>query len=232
MVSYKPILIATAILVSSLLLSSSITNTEKHQAFARCPNGTHKSPSGDCESVASSSPSSSEDNESVTSSERTSTTSRSQRENNNNPSLPPTTPTATTTNSTSGEQCDQSLWNHIYNPSRLQVVDPCKTVSGIIESKRVEADGDYHIRLKLDPQFANLVNAANVKGQFGDLVLEPICMNRVTQLDAISACQNFHQNIDIPAVGSHVQVTGSYVLDKEHGKWAEIHPVTSITKIP
>jgi hypothetical protein len=71
-----------------------------------------------------------------------------------------------------------------------------------------------------------------VKGQFGDLVLEPICMNRVTQLDAISACQNFHQNIDIPAIGSHVEVTGSYVLDNEHGKWAEIHPVTSITKLP
>jgi hypothetical protein len=131
-----------------------------------------------------------------------------------------------------GWQCDRSLWNHVYNPQRLQVVEPCKTVTGILESKRVEADGDYHIRLKLDPQYANLVNQANVKGQLGDLVVEPICMNRVTQLDAISACQDFRQNIGIPAVGTHVQVTGSYVLDKEHGKWAEIHPVTSIIKIP
>ena len=71
-----------------------------------------------------------------------------------------------------------------------------------------------------------------MKGQFGDLVVEPICMNRVTQMDAISACQNFRQSIDIPAVGIMYQVTGSYVLDKQHGKWAEIHPVTSITKIP
>jgi hypothetical protein len=29
-----------------------------------------------------------------------------------------------------------------------------------------------------------------------------------------------------------VEITGSYVLDKEHGEWAEIHPVTSITSIP
>jgi hypothetical protein len=128
-------------------------------------------------------------------------------------------------------QCDQSLWNHVYNPQRLQVVESCKTVTGIIESKRVEADGDYHIRLKLDPQYANLINQANVNAQLGDLVVEPICMNRVTQLDAISACQNFRQNIDIPAVGTHVQVTGSYILDKEHGSWAETHPVTYITKI-
>jgi hypothetical protein len=48
----------------------------------------------------------------------------------------------------------------------------------------------------------------------------------------ISACQDFHQNIVIPPIGSHVNITGSYVLDKEHGNWAEIHPVTSITKIP
>jgi hypothetical protein len=253
----KVIMITTAILISWLLLMSVIIATERHQAYARCPNGTHKSPSGDCEPVVKSSTklprcpngthrspdgdcenvasSSLSPPEGITSSETTSTTSGSQSENNNsnNPSLLPTNPTITATNtSTSGVQCDQSLWNHVYNPSRLQVVEPCKTVSGIIESKRVEADGDYHIRLKLDPEFANLVNAANVKGQFGDLVLEPICMNRVTQLDAISACQNFHQNIDIPAIGSHVQVTGSYVLDKEHGKWAEIHPVTSIIQIP
>ena len=133
---------------------------------------------------------------------------------------------------TSSDECDQSLWNHVYNPQRLQVVSPCKSVLGVIESKRVEKDGDYHIRVKLDPQFSNLINSANIKNQFGDLVVEPICVNRVTQADAISACQNFHQNISIPPIGSHVNITGSYVLDKEHGNWAEIHPVTNIIKIP
>jgi hypothetical protein len=142
-------------------------------------------------------------------------------------------PSSSTTNNaeTSPGKCDTSLWNHVYNPHRLHIVDSCKTVTGIIESKKVEKDGDYHIRLKADPQFANLVNSVNVKGQLGDLVLEPICVNPVTQPDAISACQNFHENIIIPSVGSHVQVTGSYVLDNEHGGWAEIHPVTSIVKI-
>jgi hypothetical protein len=28
------------------------------------------------------------------------------------------------------------------------------------------------------------------------------------------------------------QIIIPYVLDKEHGSWAEIHPVSSITKIP
>jgi hypothetical protein len=61
-------------------------------------------------------------------------------------------------------------------------------------------------------------------------VLEPICVNPVTQRDAVSACQNFHENISIATVGSHVQVTGSYVSDNQHGGWAEIHPVTSMVK--
>jgi hypothetical protein len=236
-----------------LLISISIT-TESHQAIARCPNGTHKSPSGDCESViksatklprcpngfhrsptgdcesvasssTSSSTSSSEDNEFGTSNEDRSTTTRI-----HNPSLQSTTTTPTT--STSGEQCDESLWNHVYNPSRLQVVEPCKTVTGIIESIRTKTDGDYHIRLTPDPQFSSLVNSANANGQSGDLLLEPICVNPVNQLDAISACQNFHQNISIPPIGTHVQVTGSYVLDNQHDGWAEIHPITSIFEIP
>jgi hypothetical protein len=143
-----------------------------------------------------------------------------------------TPPSTTKTISPSGKGCDQTLWKHVYNPNRLQVVAPCKSVLGIIESKRVERDGDYHIRVKLDSPFSNLINSANIKNQFGDLVVEPICVNPVTQTDAISACQNFHQNISIPPTGTHVNITGSYVLDKEHGMWAEIHPVTSITKIP
>lgn len=108
-------------------------------------------------------------------------------------------------------QCDQSLWDHVYHPERLQIIDRCKTVLGIIESNTAEADGDYHIKLKLDPQFSNLINSANVNGQFGDMVVEPI---------------------HISYVGSHVNVTGSYVLDNQHGGWVEIHPVINMVKIP
>ena len=121
----------------------------------------------------------------------------------------------------------------MYHPQRLQIIDSCKSVLGTIESKKSEPDGDYHIKLKLDPQFSNLINSANVDGQHGDMVVEPICQHAITEsIAAAVACSNFHQNINIPAVGSHVNVTGSYVLDKEHKGWAEIHPVTHIIKIP
>lgn len=215
----------------SLLLTLAVEN---NQAFARCPNGTHKSPSGVCEQVASpgNNGGSSRLNTEGPSSNSVGNNNISPESSNN--SNNPMAPSFNSSQSTPAEEgkCDQSLWNHVYNPQRLQVVSPCKSVLGVIESKRVEKDGDYHIRVKLDPPFSNLINSANMKNQFGDLVVEPICVNRVTQADAISACQNFHQNISIPSIGSHVNITGSYVLDKEHGNWAEIHPVTSITKTP
>jgi hypothetical protein len=238
--------IRVSIVTVSILLFFSISSlpiTQPHHAFARCPNGTHKSPSGDCEAVVPHTGlprcpngfhrSPSGNCEEVSSSSSPSSGSNDEHSTDSVASITPSSPSPIIPSSVSASSngCDQTLWNHIYNPTRLQVVDKCKSVTGVIESKRVEKDGDFHIRVKLDPQFSNLINSANIQNQFGDLVVEPICVNKVTQADAISACQNFHQNISIPPTGSHVKITGSYVLDKEHGSWAEIHPVTSITSM-
>ncbi len=50
----------------------------------------------------------------------------------------------------------------------------------------------------------------------------------MTQSDAISACQNYTNNITIPTINDHITVTGSYVLDTDHHKWAEIHPAYTL----
>jgi len=145
------------------------------------------------------------------------------------------------TNSTSG--CNSTtlsllnvLWQHVYNPTRLQIFKNCTTVTGTITFIRAEADGDYHIGLKVDPQYNNLLNGYNYNSsEHGDLVLEPICQRPVTQSDAIDACNNFTYNVTSGSIKSlnntHILVIGSYVLDTEHG-WMEIHPVSSIQRIP
>jgi peptidoglycan/xylan/chitin deacetylase (PgdA/CDA1 family) len=125
-------------------------------------------------------------------------------------------------------RCDQSLWHHIYQPKRLTVIDICKTVSGTIVKHTRMADGDFHVRVKLDPRFENILKPANYAQQDGYLVVEPICQTPPKASQAAPFCENFHQNINIPPDGTHVTITGSYVLDEEHDKWAEIHPVTSI----
>ncbi|HVH15293.1 MAG TPA: hypothetical protein VNA15_06210 [Candidatus Angelobacter sp.] len=132
---------------------------------------------------------------------------------------------------TPGSQCSDpdSIWNHVYNPYRLDVVKSCITASGIVDDVIQEADGDYHVRLALDSQYSNLTNSASDQYQYGDLVVEIICALPITQSDAVSACQNYANNIRIPSVNDHITVSGPYVLDTDHSNWAEIHPVYTLT---
>ena len=117
------------------------------------------------------------------------------------------------------------LWRHIYHPDRLRLVRKCMTVRGQVTELRWEPDGDLHILLATRPA---LVNAVNDKYEHGDLVLEEICQGNVTQADAVAACQGVSHNLTVPSAGDRVRVSGSYVLDADHG-WMEIHPVTSLT---
>src|SRR5437868_4536268 len=77
--------------------------------------------------------------------------------------------------------CDETLWQHVYHPDRLEVKQKCITVTGVIAHRRPEPDGDYHIQVKLDPQFKHLINSVNKSKQGGNLVVEPICQHKVTQ---------------------------------------------------
>ena len=135
-------------------------------------------------------------------------------------------PSAPASGAPTGSVC-RSPTEHVYHAYRLQVRNPCLTLSGVIDRIKDEPDGDYHVRLHLDPQFASLVNSANVAQQGGDLVLEPVCIHAITQADAVSACAGYTNPLAVPARGTHVIVTGAYVLDTGHG-WMELHPLWDI----
>ena len=124
-------------------------------------------------------------------------------------------------------QCDATLWRHVYHAYRLHVISPCKTVTGTVETVRREPDGDLHIGLQAGK---DLVNAANVRYQHGLLVIEAICEGAVTQADAVAMCRGFTPVVKAPRPGQMIAVTGSYVLDADHG-WLEIHPVTVLAVV-
>ena len=149
------------------------------------------------------------------------------------PPNPPPSP-APTTPSTG---CDATLWSHVYHSTRLIVHQQCITVTGTIvdatggtqpDGVRHEADGDTHGWLKVDPEFANLLNAGNQKDEGGNLVFEIICKYPVTQADAKAACANYTDKVTLLPVGTRVRILGVYVQDTCHGQWMEIHPVTSL----
>ncbi len=136
---------------------------------------------------------------------------------------------ASTGNAASTCSGPDSIWSHVYNPDRLEVVKQCITVSGAVEHVIPEGDGEYRLLLRLDIAYANLTNDVNNRDQHGDLVVEIICARTVTRSDAAAACDNYANTILIPTVDQHVTVSGPYVLDNGHDGWAEIHPVYSLT---
>lgn len=126
-----------------------------------------------------------------------------------------------------GSGCDDSLWNHVYDPTRLEKLAPCLTVTGIIDESATDVDGDQHFLLRLDPGQDSLLTKRNRKKKQNDLVLEIVCANPVHIKKAKSACLGYTNRIPIPAVGTHVRATGTYVNDSHNG-WTEIHPVSKL----
>ena len=115
---------------------------------------------------------------------------------------------------------------YVYHPARLQVLTACIRVGGTIAFVRDEADGDLHLGLALDPPYAHLVVAANAGAERGDLVIEPVCELRVTQVDAIATCAADRDPLrGLPTLGEHVWMEGRYVADLQHGGWRELHPL-------
>jgi SH3 domain-containing protein len=154
----------------------------------------------------------------------------------------PTQPASNSPSSGNSDQCDESLWDHVYHPQRLIVQQKCIAVTGTIvdatngrnaDGVRHEADGDTHGWLQVDSQFSDLINSGNTQFENGNLVFEIVCRFPVSQADAVASCPAAYQTpVQLPPVGSHVRIIGSYVQDTNHGKWMEIHPVTSIELIP
>lgn len=126
-------------------------------------------------------------------------------------------------------QCDPTLWNNVYDPTRLKVMSSCMTVTGTIINQHASDDGDIDMEFALDPQFTSLLNSGNVSKLSGNLNIEAICQAPI-QADtpqAVPACRGLPRLLALPPVGAHAQVTGTYVLDTNHG-WMEIHPITLI----
>ncbi len=123
--------------------------------------------------------------------------------------------------------CDPALWKYVYDAGRLQVIDKCKVVTGVIEETNADEDGDQHMLLKLDKGQKDLLTKKNKTKKDGDLVIEAVCINNITRKKAMGACTGYVNHVMLPKIGDHVKVTGSYVIDSHNG-WAEIHPITKI----
>jgi hypothetical protein len=94
-------------------------------------------------------------------------------------------------------------------------------VAGTVADVRHEDDGDFHINIDLDPQYAGLINDRN--GEHGALVVElvpadePGCTVGQPPRPAsgtydYGSCTGADETA--PTTGAHVAITGPYVLDR------------------
>lgn len=156
-------------------------------------------------------------------------------------------PAAEPSTAGSSPRCDSALQSHVYDPDRLTARQQCIAVTGTIvdataeqsvhhaDGVRHEPDGDSHGWLKLDPAFRKLLDNGNMTDEKGNLVFEIICRYPIAtdpaEDKARKACEGYKDHVQLPPLGSHVRMVGTYVHDDKHG-WNEIHPVTSITVVP
>ena len=126
--------------------------------------------------------------------------------------------------------CDKSLWDHVYNPERLEVEKDCMAVTGTITERSTDDDGDEHMLLKLDDGQDDLLTKKNKKKKEDELVIEAVCAGTPNLKKVGDACNNFKNSVQLPQVGDHVRVIGSLVLDTHNG-WAEIHPISRVEQL-
>lgn len=114
----------------------------------------------------------------------------------------------------------------VYRPARLRALVPCVRVTGTIVSSSMEADGDYHIQVRLDAPYSSLLNAGN-DAEDGNLIVEPICQFPPLQADSLRVCASNPNPLQgpLPVAGDHVWMEGRYALDLQHHGWAELHPL-------
>jgi hypothetical protein len=104
------------------------------------------------------------------------------------------------------QRIDSSTRFLVYNPARLVVQHKCAQIEGTITHVSKERDGDLHIRMSTDPKW---LTPANTARQHGDLVVEYMPSDSYPK----------------PLVGDRLRLLCTHVIDRQHGGWAECHPV-------
>lgn len=119
----------------------------------------------------------------------------------------------------------------VYHPQRLQLLEPCVLYRGVVIANLREPDGDSHLWIAPDPDYERFLNLANVYHGRKALVAEivPACTRAPADEASVARCPR--SMLSPPASGSHVEITGPWVLDTHH-HWLEIHPVASIKILP
>ena len=112
--------------------------------------------------------------------------------------------------------------NGVWSPERLRVINTCQTVTGkIIQIQNItgtNVDNDFTFDITPDAQYSYLLSFGSYAIQGGTLHIEVVPSDQATVLNGLNL-----------KVGDHIQATGVWLLDNNHGWYSEIHPAMNIT---
>jgi len=110
--------------------------------------------------------------------------------------------------------CRENLLEHVRQPSRLEVLNECTSISGTVrEVSDNQQDRGYLLRVEPDPEYTGLLVPINN----GLLAVE------VTPVDRPA--------LDEPIVGQHAWFYGALVVDQSRGRWVGLHPTWLIAAL-
>jgi hypothetical protein len=123
----------------------------------------------------------------------------------------------------------------VHDPTRLTLLSACVQVQGtVIRIPKVPPDGDHTFNVRLDPAYVGMMNAQNVAD--GGLHIEIVPMDQpgCTPGQPIEKPAGYNNlgvcsgaNVETPALGARVRITGPYVHDDWSGP-NEIHPAWQV----
>ena len=114
-----------------------------------------------------------------------------------------------------------NVFMYTHDPARLRIVEGCVTVTGkVVGAPKIEDDGDYCFDLKVTNSSGVILSLGNEVLRRGALHVEVVPHDHFRVLGPLGGgvCP-----------GDIVRVTGVYVVDTDHGMWAEVHPAYNIT---
>jgi hypothetical protein len=117
---------------------------------------------------------------------------------------------------------------YVWDPTRLQVVQPCLYVTGyVLTGVDLNADGDRTFLVRPDPPYQHLLQPSNVEDGVRGLDIEAVCgvPPMIPAVIALCAGDPDPNLQTIPPVGTHVWLEGRYVFDLHHERHAELHPL-------
>jgi hypothetical protein len=113
----------------------------------------------------------------------------------------------------------QNVFEYTHTPARLRIVKTYIEVTGTVKDPpKVESDGDYCFDIIPDKKFEYTLGIGNLILRKGALHIEVVPFDQEKVLGPIGGV----------CPGDVVRVKGVWVVDTDHGMWAEIHPAWEI----